>query len=45
VHPVTIETARLAGRIGSAQAVRGVTIALQGLLVAATARGLLFVLE
>jgi len=37
VHPVTIETARLAGRIEGDQAARGVTIAFEDLLIAATA--------
>jgi tRNA(fMet)-specific endonuclease VapC len=37
VHPVTIKTAMLAGRIEGEQAARGVTIAFQDLLIAATA--------
>jgi len=37
VHPVTLETARLAGRIEGAQAAQGVTIAFEDLLIAATA--------
>ena len=37
VHPVNIETARLAGRIEGDQAARGVTIAFEDLLIAATA--------
>ena len=37
VHPVTIETARLAGRIEGDQAAQGVTIAFEYLLIAATA--------
>jgi tRNA(fMet)-specific endonuclease VapC len=37
VHPVTLETARLAGRIEGDQAVQGVTIAFEDLLIAATA--------
>lgn len=37
VHPVTIETARLAGRIEGNQAALGVTIAFEDLLIAATA--------
>ena len=37
VHPVTIETARLAGRIEGDQAAQGVTIAFEDLLIAATA--------
>jgi predicted nucleic acid-binding protein len=37
VHPVTIETARIAGRIEGAQAAQGVTIAFEDLLIAATA--------
>ncbi len=37
VHPVTIETARLAGRIEGDQAIQGVTIAFEDLLIAATA--------
>ncbi len=37
VHPVTIETARLAGRIEGDQAAHGVTIAFEDLLIAATA--------
>ena len=37
VHPVTIETARLAGRIGGDQAAQGVTVAFEDLLIAATA--------
>ncbi len=37
VHPITTETARLAGRIEGAQAAQGVTIAFEDLLIAATA--------
>lgn len=37
VHPVTIETARLAGHIEGDQAAHGVTIAFEDLLIAATA--------
>jgi tRNA(fMet)-specific endonuclease VapC len=37
VHPVTIETARLAGRIEGNQAAKGVTIAFEDLLIGATA--------
>ena len=37
VHPVTIETARIAGRIEGTQAAQGVTIAFEDLLIAATA--------
>ena len=37
VHPVTIEIARLAGRIEGDQAGHGVTIAFEDLLIAATA--------
>jgi predicted nucleic acid-binding protein len=37
VHPVTILTARIAGRIEGDQAARGVTIAFEDLLIAATA--------
>lgn len=37
VHPVTIETAGLAGRIEGDQAAHGVTIAFEDLLIAATA--------
>jgi predicted nucleic acid-binding protein len=37
VHPVTIETAKLAGRIEGDQAAQGVTIAFEDLLIAATA--------
>ena len=37
VHPVNIETARIAGRIEGAQAAIGVTIAFEDLLIAATA--------
>lgn len=37
VHPVTIETARIAGRIEGDQAAHGVTIAFEDLLIAATA--------
>jgi tRNA(fMet)-specific endonuclease VapC len=37
VHPVTIETARLAGRIEGDQAAQGVSIAFEDLLIAATA--------
>ena len=37
VYPITIETARLAGRIEGEQAARGVTLAFEDLLIAATA--------
>ena len=37
VHPITIETARLAGRIEGAQAAQGLIIAFEDLLIAATA--------
>jgi tRNA(fMet)-specific endonuclease VapC len=37
VHPVTIETARIAGRIEGDQTSHGVTIAFEDLLIAATA--------
>jgi tRNA(fMet)-specific endonuclease VapC len=37
VHPVTVETARLAGRIEGTQAAQGVIIAFEELLIAATA--------
>jgi tRNA(fMet)-specific endonuclease VapC len=37
VHPVTIETARLAGCIEGEQAAQGVTIAFEDLLIATTA--------
>ena len=37
VHPVTVQTARLAGRIEGDQAAQGVTIAFEDLLIAATA--------
>jgi predicted nucleic acid-binding protein len=37
VHPVTIETARLAGRVEGDQAAHGVAIAFEDLLIAATA--------
>jgi predicted nucleic acid-binding protein len=37
VHPVTVETAKLAGRIEGDQAARGVAIAFEDLLIAATA--------
>lgn len=37
VHPVTVETARIAGRIEGERASRGVTIAFEDLLIAATA--------
>jgi tRNA(fMet)-specific endonuclease VapC len=37
VHPVTVETAKLAGRIEGDQAAQGVTIAFEDLLIAATA--------
>jgi tRNA(fMet)-specific endonuclease VapC len=37
VYPVTIETARIAGRIEGEQAAQGVTIAFEDLLIAATA--------
>ena len=39
VHPVNIETARLAGRIEGDHAAQGVTIAFEDLLIAATALG------
>jgi len=42
VHPVTIETARLAGRIEGGQAAQGVSIAFEDLLIAATALQLAF---
>lgn len=42
VHPVTVETAKLAGRIEGAQAEQGVTIAIEDLLIAATALQLSF---
>jgi predicted nucleic acid-binding protein len=42
VHPVTIETARLAGRVEGDQAAQGVTIAFEDLLIAATALELAF---
>src|SRR5438874_1491762 len=37
VHPVTVETAKLAGRIEGEQAEQGVTIGFEDLLIAATA--------
>ena len=37
VHPVTLDIARLAGRIEGDQAAQGVTIAFEDLLIAATA--------
>jgi predicted nucleic acid-binding protein len=37
VHPVTVETAKLAGRIEGDQAARGVAVAFEDLLIAATA--------
>lgn len=37
VHPVTVETAKLAGRIEGDQAAQGVAIAFEDLLIAATA--------
>jgi len=37
VHPVTIETARLAGRIEGDRAAQGMSIAFEDLLIAATA--------
>lgn len=37
VHPVTVETAKLAGRIEGDQAAQGVIIAFEDLLIAATA--------
>jgi predicted nucleic acid-binding protein len=37
VHPITIETARLAGRIEGGLAAQGVNIAFEGLLIASTA--------
>jgi predicted nucleic acid-binding protein len=37
VHPVTIEIARLAGRIEGQQAAKGVQIAFEDLLIAVTA--------
>jgi len=37
VHPVTVETAMLAGRVEGEQAAQGVTIAFEDLLIAATA--------
>lgn len=37
VHPVTLEVAKLAGRIEGDQAALGVTIAFEDLLIAATA--------
>ena len=42
VHPVTIETAKLAGRIEGDQAAHGVSIAFEDLLIAATALQLSF---
>ena len=37
VHPITVETARIAGRIEGVQAAQGVTIAFEDLLIVATA--------
>jgi predicted nucleic acid-binding protein len=37
VHPITVEMARLAGRVEGDQAARGVAIAFEDLLIAATA--------
>lgn len=37
IHPVTVEIAKLAGRIEGKQATRGVTIAFEDLLISATA--------
>jgi tRNA(fMet)-specific endonuclease VapC len=37
VHPVTVETAKLAGRIEGEQAEQGVSVAFEDLLIAATA--------
>jgi predicted nucleic acid-binding protein len=37
VHPVTVETARLAGRIEGDRATQGINIAFEDLLIAATA--------
>jgi len=37
VHPITVETARIAGRIEGDQAAQGVTVAFEDLLIAATA--------
>lgn len=37
VYPITIETAKLAGRIEGTQASQGITIAFEDLLIAATA--------
>jgi len=37
VHPVTVETARLAGRIEGEQAEQGITIPMEDLLIGATA--------
>ncbi len=37
VHPVTIEIAKLAGRIEGDQAAKGITIAFEDLLIGATA--------
>lgn len=42
VHPITVETAMIAGRIGGIQAGRGVMIAFEDLLIAATAMDLQF---
>jgi predicted nucleic acid-binding protein len=42
VHPVTIETARLAGRIAGERAEQGITVAFEDLLIAATALQLRF---
>jgi tRNA(fMet)-specific endonuclease VapC len=43
VHPVTVETAKLAGRIEGDQAAQGVNIPFEDLLIAATALQLGFV--
>jgi tRNA(fMet)-specific endonuclease VapC len=37
VHPITLDTARLAGRIEADQAARGLTISFEDLLIGATA--------
>jgi tRNA(fMet)-specific endonuclease VapC len=37
IHPINLETARVAGRIEGEQAGRGITIAFEDLLIAATA--------
>jgi len=42
VHPVTLEIARIAGRIEGEQAAQGVTIAFEDLLIASTALQLAF---